>query len=694
MRLGRATAWSAFFWVGIPVAGWADSTVSPVSPADAPLEAVLSQLERVRWPQLTAISPDGRWIAWTTDDGDIELAPVAAPLTGMRRITACTERPKDNATAAIEDGMAWSPDSRQLAFFSNCGADHQHAIYLADPHAPTGAAPRRLATLHGSTEAPLWSANGRQIAFLYSRDRDPSAGRVEWSAGKALSGVIGEEPSPAQTLASVDVKSGALTILSPGLHVFEFDWAPDSSRVVYTAAPAPGENNWWVAKMYVQTLAEGAHPVDAERAAAAPRVLVDPADGGSAVRTQQLALPRWSPDGKRIAFISGLMSDRGLTGGDIYLVPVAGGQPRDITPERKASPAAISWRDPNVLEVAENVGGESRLFEYDVNRQRESGRRELRLQATLQPAAPRMSFSMSRDGRVALILSSFTQPPEVWAGTLPDLQQITHYNDGLRPLWGRSESVTWRSEGFDVQGWLLYPHDFQPDKRYPMIVYVHGGPAYISTPAWPTAGYGAAPFSALGYFVFLPNPRGSFGQGEAFTRANRKDFGYGDLRDILAGVDAVSSRFPVDSQHVGLTGWSYGGYMSMFAVTQTNRFYAAVAGAGVSDWLSYYGESFIREWMPIYFGASVYDDPAVYAKSSPITFIGNARTPTLLVGGSADLGAPVQQMMEFWNGLRYRNVDTRLVVYPDEGHHFAQHDHRRDVLAQAWRWFQKSMPAQ
>ncbi len=130
----------------------------------------------------------------------------------------------------------------------------------------------------------------------------------------------------------------------------------------------------------------------------------------------------------------------------------------------------------------------------------------------------------------------------------------------------------------------------------------------------------------------MPNPRGSYGEGEAFTQANRKDFGYGDLRDILAGVDAVSAKFPIDQQRIGLTGWSYGGFMTMFAVTQTQRFRAAVAGAGISDWKSYYGENSIDQWMTPFFGASVYDDPAVYAKSSAIDFIHNVKTPTLARG--------------------------------------------------------------
>src|SRR6202453_4433590 len=249
--------------------------------------------------------------------------------------------------------------------------------------------------------------------------------------------------------------------------------------------------------------------------------------------------------------------------------------------------------------------------------------------------------------------------------------QLTHLNDGVEPAWGNAVSLTWKSDKFHVQGWLLLPRDYDPAKKYPLIVEVHGGPAAAVVARWGSGGgLSATAFSALGYLVLQPNPRGSYGQGEEFTQANRKDFGYGDLRDILAGVDTVLAKYSVDPNRVGLTGWSYGGFMSMFAVTQTQRFKAAVAGAGLSDWLSYYGENSIDQWMIPYFGASVYDDPKVYAKSSAINYIKQAKTPTLVVVGDRDGECPAPQSFEFWHALRDQHVTTQLVVYPNEGHGF------------------------
>jgi dipeptidyl aminopeptidase/acylaminoacyl peptidase len=304
-----------------------------------------------------------------------------------------------------------------------------------------------------------------------------------------------------------------------------------------------------------------------------------------------------------------------------------------------------------------------------------------------------MSVSVADNGDIAIIRNSFEHAPEVWAGPMTKLKQISHLNDSLKPLWGKTENVEWTNEGFHVQGWLLYPANYDPSKKYPLIVNVHGGPSSAVTPRWPGVGYGAVPFSALGYFVFMPNPRGSYGQGEKFTQANVKDFGYGDLRDILTGMDTLESRLPIDKNREGLTGWSYGGFMTMFAVTQTTRFHAAVAGAGISNWKSYYGENSIDQWMVPFFGATVYDDPAVYAKSSAIEFIKKVKTPTLVVVGDRDGECPAPQSFEFWHALRAEGVKTQLVVYPNEGHAFRDPGHRRDVLERALNWFETEMPA-
>jgi dipeptidyl aminopeptidase/acylaminoacyl peptidase len=345
----------------------------------------------------------------------------------------------------------------------------------------------------------------------------------------------------------------------------------------------------------------------------------------------------------------------------------------------------MTWLSPERLMFTEYVGGGSAIAIMDVSR----GAVERLWQGAERMTAGghEANFSLATDGKTsAVVRSSFESPPEVWSGPIGGWSADTTGNSGRKPLWGRAESVEWSSEGWRVQGWLLHPRVERAGEKFPMVVDIHGGPSGAVTPVWPEETLLAA-LSSRGYFVLLPNPRGSYGQGEAFTAANVRDFGGGDLRDILAGVDAVIARFPVDGKRLGVTGWSYGGYMTMWTVTQTTRFRAAVAGAGIANWQSYYGQNSIDQWMIPFFGASVYDDPAVYEKSSPIKFIKQVKTPTLVVVGERDAECPAPQSMEFWHALQSLGVPTKLVIYAGEGHMFTSPENRKDLLKRSIDWF-------
>ena len=642
----------------------------------------LPKLGEVRHIGDVALSPDGQQLAWVQEGKQpvIELADAdgqhAQALDVGAKLADCSK-----------SDLAWSPDSHRLAFIANCGHDltntqAMHAdVYLADPAGQ--AAPRELAKLAGYARALAWTANGQSLGFLYV----PGATRhaTATAAGRSQEGVIGEEPAEIQRVASLDVATGALHTLTPAsIYAYEFGWSPDGARIAYTAAPPPGDDNWWVAKLYVQDAKQGA----------APRVVVDPSTVRGSLHGLQMALPRWSPDGTRIAFIGGLMSDQGATGGDLYSVASNGGEPVDLTAGIAVTPEWFAWDGNDALTVSQNAKGKVQLARYDIRGERATAQAPyFTVPAMIGAGGAVLSVSLSADHRrVAFEQSSFEHAPEVHAGKLDGTPPpaVTALNAGLKPAWGKAVSVQWKNEGRDVQGWLLYPAHYDPHKTYPMIVSVHGGPAWGVLSSWPGM---SAMYAAEGYFQFMPNPRGSFGQGEAFVQANRKDFGYGDLRDILAGIDAVEKMAPVDDHRLGLTGWSYGGFMSMFAPSQTQRFRAAVAGAGLSDWQSYYGENRIDQWMIPYFGASLYDDPAVYAKSSAINFVKHVKTPTLIVVGDRDEECPAPQSFEYWHALKTLGVPTELVVYPNEGHAFSNPAHIRDVEQRSLAWFAKYLPA-
>ena len=654
---------------------------------------LLEELGRTRTPLQAAISPDGRIVAW--------VAPVANAgnrinlrlLDGTETSTRVISLPNSSAGAqheCSEGNVAWSPDSRQIAFVSDCATPGQQLVFLSEVDLnPSGnglgfSVPRQLTSLKGYMHDVTWSPDGKRIGFLFVENATRPPGAL--AAMKPAIGVISAKTmAEIQSVTVIDVPATnngipQVTQVTPAsLHIYEYDWSPNSKDLAYIAAAPPGEDNWWVAQLYVQAVAKGT-----------PHVILKP--------KMQIGEPRWSPDGKTIVFIGGLMSDYGETGGDIYRISSTGGEARNLTLGRKSSPAWPHWVDDQHLGFTEVVDGQSRFSVIDPTTGLEDKSVRVTFPATIGDGTRQLSlsFSKNKSGGVAaaFIKSSFNEPPEVWAGSLSNVSQITHLNDSLQRDWGRTESLTWDNEGFRVQGWLIYPKNYDPQKKYPLILWVHGGPANQMLPRWPIASYNPPiAFSTLNDFVLMPNPRGSYGEGEAFTAANRKDFGYGDLRDLLAGVDLVTKKMPIDPNRVGITGWSYGGFMTMFAVTQTHRFRAAVAGAGISDWKSYYGENSIDQWMIPFFGASVYDDPAVYAKSSAINFIKNAKTPMLIVVGDRDGECPAPQSFEMWHALSTMNVPVKLVVYPNEGHGFSNPDDERDVLERAIEWFEKYMPA-
>ncbi len=638
--------------------------------APPPLSSALDSLSALHEFREVALSPDHVHVAWIEtspgkSDSDHSSVSVAVYIKDLRD-SSPAKRIGDPATMA--QGLAWSQDGR-LAFLSDADSHGQMQLYVVEK--PGHGKPHKAADFEGYVGDPHWSPDGKSIALVRIEGLTRVPGPTQATAPE--SGVIASKVVE-QRLAIVTVSTGAVRSISPAdMYVYEFDWSPDGKSLVYLGAPGDGDDNWFVAELYA---------IDAESGAV--RHILKP--------SMQVANVKWSPDGKTIAFIGGLMSDEGVVGGDIYAMPAeGGGAPRDLTANRKSTPNWFQW-SPSSKQIlmGENIAGDSALSTLDLA----SGSTETWWKG------PESGLFSGDAATSAMVRTSWSAPPEVWAGATGKWQQITHVNDSQpgahdaqQRAWGDVKSIQWKNGGLDVQGWLMFPQPYDPAKRYPMLVEVHGGPASVVRAGWARPGLPLQLFSELGYFVFMPNPRGSYGQGENFTRANAHDFGHGDLDDILAGVDTVAKNYPVDDKRIGIAGWSYGGYMTMWAVTQTHRFRAAFAGAGIANWQSYYGENGIDQWMIPYFGASVYDDPAVYAKSSPINFIKNVQTPTLVIVGDRDEECPPPQSYEFWHALKTLGVKTEFVLYPGEGHGFHDPEHIRDRFQRVVQWFNENMPA-
>jgi dipeptidyl aminopeptidase/acylaminoacyl peptidase len=612
-----------------------------------------------------ALSPDGTHVAWVQStaastskqtyvretSGNASATLVKIPISGER----------------TDFDPAWSPDSKTLAVFSSADEGEQRQLWSVNAD---GSGPKKLTSPNGYAARPRWSHNGKQIAFLYI---EGAGGGGPLMAAPTTTGVI-DTAIHNQRIAVLDVASGQLHQVSPdNLHIYDYDWSPDDKTFVATAAPGPGDNNWWIAQIYTIDIAKG--------------------NATSIYKPSlQVAVPRWSPDGKSIAFIEGLMSDEGFHGGDLFTISASGADVQNRTNGRKSSVSSLFWLTSDRILLTEIVGGGGAISE--LTPANDSVRTIWKGADALHAFGNFPDFAVSKDGKFgAAERSTFETPPEIWVGPIGQWRQLTSNNAALSATWGKAKSLEWANEGFNIQGWLLSPAKIESGKKYPMIVLIHGGPSSAATPDWP-AGFGMsraiiAALSSRGYYVLMPNPRGSYGQGEEFTRANVKDFGRGDLRDILAGVDAAIKKYPIDPARLGVTGWSYGGYMTMWTVTQTNRFRAAVAGAGIANWQSYYGQNLIGQWMIPFFGASVYDDPAVYEKSSPIRFIKNVKTPTLVIVGERDAECPASQSYEFWHALKTLGVPTQLIIYPGEGHLFLDPKHQADRLDQTVGWFDR-----
>jgi dipeptidyl aminopeptidase/acylaminoacyl peptidase len=567
----------------------------------------------------------------------------------------------DPCATCSYDRPSWAPDGRSLAFIASDSKAGTAMLFVAQQ----GKA-KQLLTIKGVANTARWSPDGQRLALLATLNARKQVGAVE--AGAPQVGEIGEVDD-AQRIGTVPAAGGALKLLSPAdSYIYEYDWTPDGQGFVATGAKGNGDNNWWVAKLLHIDAAGN------ERVIAAPNT--------------QLNLPHVSEDGKTVAYIGGLMSDFGSIGGDVYTVPLAGGEPVNITPGYAGSFNGLAWRGKRLLATA-LIGADHAALELSTS----GGKHAVLWSAPASTSGADGRMSFSADGTMAAAaVEDFRTAPHIVAGRLPQLKAVTQDNAAFTPQVS-VQSIGWSSDAFRVQGWLLGPEKTEPGKKYPMVVQVHGGPAAAASPRYVAGGEQANPLirelTAKGYYVFLPNPRGSYGQGQEFTRANRRDFGGGDLRDILAGVDAVVKAAPVDGERLGMVGHSYGGFMTMWTVTHSQRFKAAVAGAGIANWISYYGQNGIDQWMVPFFGATAYDDPAIYRAASPIESIKAAKTPTMMYVGERDVETPAVQSQEFWHGLRAMGVPTSLTIYEGEGHAIRKPDNQRDIRRRTIGWFDR-----
>ncbi len=406
-----------------------------------------------------ALSPDGAHVAWVQS-----IAATTSKQTYVRGTSGNAEAALVNIESAGERSdfdPAWSPDSKTLAFFSAAGEKEQRQLWRVNAD---GSDPKKLTSLTGYAARPRWSRDGKQIAFLYI---EGAGGGGPLMAAPTTTGVI-DTAIHNQRIAVLDVATDQLRQVSPpNLHIYDYDWSPDDQTFVTTAAPGPGDNNWWIAQIYTIDIAKG--------------------NATSIYKPSlQVAVPRWSPDGKSIAFIEGLMSDEGFHGGNLFTVSATGHDVVNRTRDRKSSVSSLFWQTPDRILFTEYVGGGSAISELTLANN--SARTIWKGAEGFHAFGNFPDFALSKDGKVfSIVRSSYETPPEIWAGPAGEWRQLTANNSALTPTWGKAENLEWTNDGFSIQGWVLPPAKVEPGKKYPMVVLIHGGPSSVTTPEWPAS---------------------------------------------------------------------------------------------------------------------------------------------------------------------------------------------------------------
>ena len=627
-----------------------------------PLAVTAGQAARAKpitFFRAVAIAPDGQRVASVeTSDVPVDGRPPATLMIrdGAGHAVAVTPDCPSSGSLCQPSSPTWNRAGTTLAFLVETGAGSAiETVGRAGGHAHT------LLAFPGPLDDLRYGPRDR-LAVLATADATKQVGRTQ--AAAPVEGEVGVHFDE-QRIATVD--AAALRFVSPpDLYVYEYDWRPDGG-FVGTAAAGDGDSNWWVAGLYAFASGQPAH------------LLFQPGP------REQMADPAVSPDGAAVAFVGGWMSDFGSTGGDAYTLALRpGAEPVDLTPGMPATVTSLDWQcSPGGLTATEIAGGKTRvaLLAHGVARTIRDDAR------TLSASGWNNGLSCA-SGHVATVADDFSTPPAILAGTVAALHPITDVNAGAPPFAGTARSLTWTVDGLPVQGWLLTPPSAAPGGgRRPLVVDVHGGPEAAAEPLFPAATSDVRAMLARGWDVLEPNYRGSYGEGERFASASIGDLGGGDWRDVLAGVDAAERATPIDEARLAIAGGSYGGYMAMWAVTQTHRFRAAMADAGVSDWLSIEGEAPQAGSDEVNFGGSVYDNAAPYLRASPITHMRGVATPTLIIVGDRDLECPEPQSEEFHTAMVALGVPSSFVVYRDEGHGFTREADRRDRQQRTIAWF-------
>ena len=643
--------------------------VSLLASATSPLRGqsvpTMKQWLSLRSIGASALAPDGAGVAYTVTTTDWENNRYDTEIWIARpggEPIQLTSTEKESSTTP-----RWSSDSRWLGFIADRGDGRQ--IYLIRA---AGGEARKLTTVKGGINDFAWAPDGSQIAFssvgpegddVVSRRKTYGDFSIE-NADFRLS-----------RLWIVAVDTGAVSSTARALNtgpdrtVGGFAWSPDGRRIAFSHTPNPLLSSGSQSDISVIDVASG----NVQSLVSGPGGDTDPI---------------WSPDGARVLFYTaeGDTTSNFFRNAHLAIVSANGGPVTVLSKTFDENPGSAVWLTSGIRFLGAQ-GTSQKLFALDPS----TGATRVLLSA---PEVIR-SVSYSKDGSVvALVGENATTLPELYRVALPAGQPVRLTNMTSQVAgWslGSREVVSWKSkDGARIEGVLYKPSGYVATKRYPLLVAIHGGPTGISRP---TLAYGSVypieQFLAKGAVVLMPNYRGSAGYGEKFRSLNVRNLGVGDAWDVLSGVDSMIARGIADSSRMGSMGWSQGGYISAFLTTTSQRFKAISVGAGISDWMTYYVSTDIHPFTRQYLQATPWSDPAIYATTSPITYIKQATTPTLIQHGELDRRVPISNAYELYQGLQDVGVPSRLIVYKGFGHGITKPKEQLAATWHNWQWFSK-----
>ena len=614
------------------------------------------------------LSPDGKTVAFVVTQADFDedayiqqiwLADVgSADYLQLTRGNQSSSNPQ------------WSPDGQWLTFTSS-RAEGKNQIFAIRPD---GGEAFALTDSEIGVGTFAWSKDGERIAFVASPESETRKNRDE----KYGAFTVVRRDYTFRHIFTIDVEKalespvkGTQRTSGRDFNVGNFSWSPDGTRIAFSATLNPDLTQGHTSDIYVLTLGD-----DSVR-----KIVSTPgSDRG----------PQWSPDGSQVVFTSIMgRTEEYPVNSRLALVPAAGGAtPRSITESFDENVRFVDWNSQGLFFSASQKTA-THLFRVDLG----NGRVE---RVSGPDAFMGGSFSFSEDGtQLALTVRSPTTLNEVSVTGLDTfaprtLTRMTEQTSGL--TLGTREVISWTSrDGATIEGVLIKPADFDPSsKKYALLTVIHGGPTGIDRPALlagDTRYYPSDIWAARGALILKVNYRGSAGYGERFRQLNVRNLGVGDAWDVLSGVAYLIDQGWVDPDRVGCMGWSQGGYISAFLTASSDRFAAISVGAGISNWATYYYNTDITQFTINYLGDDPVDDPDIYEKTSPMAYIKNAQTPTLIQHGELDRRVPIPNGYELRQGLEDRGVPVEMVVYKGFGHGINKPRSTRAVMEHNLAWF-------